>query len=746
MPVPTRLERASILIDGEPRAVLAGEVHYFRLSRAAWADRVRAAAEAGLNAVASYIPWIWHELPDGTIDVTGGTRPERDLGAFIDLCAEHGLWFIARPGPFQMAELKNEGLPYRLRREHPEIHPVGWDGRPAPTRTVDYLAPAFLAEAERWYDAVLPPIAARQREGGGPVIAVQLDNEVGMLDWVSNSPTLTDGAVRELAAWSGDARDPRGGAVDTDRELVVHHELGRFSRDRFARYLRTLEGWARERGVTAPLLVNVHGSGGGRGLTYPIGVSQLAPAYRGREGITGGTDMYLGELTVTNAADLYLGNAFTASVHGADQPLAALEFDAGDGDYGEDLDALTSPEATVLKTLLDVAQGARIVNYYLFAGGINPPLEEPAGDGDDRIGFTGERHGFAAPIGPEGERSPALAGVAEAAATVREHEALFAAGAQLTDDLVLGFVADHYLTEYAHPRAARRGEQVRERERHRGFGARQTLARALVHGGWSFRALDLQAAAGSDPEWSAGAPADHREGRDRELIVLATGRELGRGVQEFLARHVTTGGRLLLAGELPGVEADGTPCTVLADALGVTSAGRVAERVDADGEYHPSVRAVGPLAEHGSREVRVGGAQLFAGDGEVLLREAGSGSPAALRVPLDGGGVAVLLGADYPVHAGFWRALLAQAGARPRLELGSERPGIVAVPVAVGGGAGGGEAALVAINVAPHPIAFSPVFDGAALTAEPIVLPARGHRILPLPTPLDRTDRMETAR
>ncbi|SEA44826.1 beta-galactosidase [Leifsonia sp. 21MFCrub1.1] len=728
MSIPTRLERARIVIDGEPRMVLAGEIHYFRLARADWEDRIRAAVDAGLNAVASYIPWIWHELPDGTIDVTGESRPERDLGAFIDLCAEHGLWFIARPGPFQMAELKNEGLPHRLRREHPEIHPVGWDGAPASTRTVDYLAPAFLAEAERWYDAVLAPLAERQREHGGPVIAVQLDNEVGMLDWVSNTPTLTDQAVREFSAASGIALDPRGGAAGTDDELALHAALGRFTRTRFARYLQTLEAWARDRGITAPLLVNIHGTGGGRGLTYPIGVSQLAPAYRGRAGLTGGTDMYLGELTVENVADLYLGNAITASVHGADQPLTALEFDAGDGDYGEDLAALTSPEATVLKTLLDAAQGVRGINYYLFAGGINPLLDAPVGDGDDRIGFTGERHGFAAPIGPEGERSPSLDGVAQATAAVREHERLFAVGTQVTDDLVLGFVADHYLTEYAHPAARRRQQQVRDLERHRGFGARQTLVRALVLGGWSFGALDLQAAAGTDPAWSAGMPGDDRDGRDRELIVLATGAELGRGVQEFLARHVRTGGRLLLVGDLPAHDADGTPCTTLADALGVTSAGHTQERVDADSEYHPTVRAVGPLADHGVREVRVGGAQLFAGAGEELLRERGTGRPAAVRVTLDGGGVAVLLGADYPVHAGFWRDLLALAGARPRLELNGDRPGVVAVPVAADG-----EAAIVAINVAPYPVTVAPAFDGAPLPAEPVLLPPRGHRILPLP-------------
>lgn len=742
MSIPTRLERARILIDGEPRMVLAGEIHYFRLGREDWEDRIRAAVDSGLNAVASYIPWIWHELPDGTIDVTGETRPERDLGAFIDLCAEHGLWFIARPGPFQMAELKNEGLPHRLRREHPEIHPVGWDGAPAPTRTVDYLAPAFLSEAERWYDAVLPPLAERQREHGGPVIAVQLDNEVGMLDWVSNTPTLTDQAVREFAAATGVEVDPRGGAAGTDDELALHAALGRFTRTRFARYLQTLERWARERGITAPLLVNIHGTGGGRGLTYPIGVSQLAPAYRGRAGVTGGTDMYLGELTVGNVADLYLGNAFTASVQGEDQPLTALEFDAGDGDYGEDLAALTSPEATVLKTLLDAAQGVRGINYYLFAGGINPLLDAPVGDGDDRIGFTGERHGFAAPIGPEGERSPALEGVAEAAAAVRAHERLFAEGAQLTDDVVLGFVADHYLTEYAHPAAHRRSKQVYDLERHRGFGARQTLARALVLGGWSFGALDLQTAAGGDSEWSAGAAADDRDGRDREVIVLATGEELGRGVQEFLVRHVRTGGRLLLVGDLPARDIDGRPCTALADALGVTSAGRVEERVDADSEYHPTVRAVGPLAEHGDREVRVGGAQLFAGAGEELLRERASGLPAAVRIALDGGGVAVLLGADYPVHAGFWRDLLALAGARPRLELNADRPGVVAVPVATEG-----EAALVAINVAPYPVTFAPEFDGTPLPDGPVLLASRGHRILPLPVQrltVPTTDRTET--
>ena len=60
------------------------------------------------------------------------------------------------------------------------------------------------------------------------------------------------------------------------------------------------------------------------------------------------------------------------------------------------------PSTADLKTRLCLAQGNRLINYYLFAGGINPPLDEPVGDGNDRISFTGERHGTAAPVGPGG--------------------------------------------------------------------------------------------------------------------------------------------------------------------------------------------------------------------------------------------------------------------------------------------------------------------------------------------------------
>ena len=69
------LRDKQIVVDGEPRLVMAGEVHYFRVAREEWEQRLDLVVEAGCTAVASYIPWLFHELPDGTIDVTGATRP-----------------------------------------------------------------------------------------------------------------------------------------------------------------------------------------------------------------------------------------------------------------------------------------------------------------------------------------------------------------------------------------------------------------------------------------------------------------------------------------------------------------------------------------------------------------------------------------------------------------------------------------------------------------------------------------------
>src|SRR4051794_3900384 len=272
------IKEKQILIDGKPQLLIGGEVHYFRLKRDEWQDRIDKLKGAGCNMVASYIPWLCHEFVEGEVDLEGRTRPELDLGAFIDLCRDNGLHFLARPGPFIMAEMKNEGLPYWGYTKHPEIMPVGWDGKPAPTRTVDYMAPGFLAEARHWYSEVMKVIMPRLHPNGGNIIAVQLDNEVGMLAWITNSPDLTDNLLDSFADWLTEQYDEatlrrryptfeRSNAGTFARSVQSPEEtysaelmrdLGHFMRDRFARYVAALRGYAEEFGVKdVPFVINI---------------------------------------------------------------------------------------------------------------------------------------------------------------------------------------------------------------------------------------------------------------------------------------------------------------------------------------------------------------------------------------------------------------------------------------------------------------------------------------------------------
>ena len=672
------VSKRRLLVDGRPRIVLAGEVHYFRVPRAEWEQRIELAVEIGCDTVASYIPWLFHELPDGTIDVSGTSVPERDVGAFIDLCAVHGLSFLARPGPFVMAELKNEGLPYRLYASHPEIVPSGWDGVRAPTATVDYLAPAYLAECDRWYGAVMPILASRLATRGGPVTAVQLDNEVGMLAWVSNSPDLTPQAVGELREWirehRADARsaypmidasdEAWAAAVRTPDEQwagALRIDLSRFMRSRFATYVEHLRARAEALGVTGvPFCINIHGTAGGSGEPFGIGISQLVDTFAGVSGMLSGSDHYVGNLTLDTYTDLYVMNAQQAAVHDADQPVTSLEFEAGTGDYGGGFDLQFEPSTIDLKTRLHVSQGVRLINYYLLAGGINPPLDVAVHDGNDRIGFTGERHGTAAPIGPEGQRGDTFEATQNAVRAIRAAEPWLAAADQELDNLSLGLILDAYATEYTHPDSAAMLDATSDLRLHRGAGERRALARSALMLGYRFDATHLE----------RSSVRDGTDGRPACLLV-ATARHMDAAVQQRLVDHVESGGCLVALGPVPEVDLSGAACRVLADALGL-----IPGPVLNDGPHrYPSVVAHGWAAPF--PETRVGWLQSLEGSaGEVVLSDTG-GTACGVEVPYGSGRAIVLAAALLTSPLLFGRAL-DRLGVRRGLELTASKPGVFA--------------------------------------------------------------------
>lgn len=70
--------------------LLSGEVHYWRLDPERWLQVLRRVREMGLNVIATYACWDFHELEPGKFDFTGRTDPHRNLVSFLELLRSEG--------------------------------------------------------------------------------------------------------------------------------------------------------------------------------------------------------------------------------------------------------------------------------------------------------------------------------------------------------------------------------------------------------------------------------------------------------------------------------------------------------------------------------------------------------------------------------------------------------------------------------------------------------------------------------
>ncbi|WP_281179662.1 glycoside hydrolase family 35 protein [Streptomyces violens] len=154
-----RVGQREFVLDGRPMRLLSGALHYFRVHEGHWDHRLAMLRAMGLNCVETYVPWNLHEPRPGEF------RDLDALGRFLDAVRRAGLLAIVRPGPYICAEWENGGLPHWL---------TGPLGRRVRTRDEEYLR-----AVDAWFAALLPQIAERQCDRGGPVIMVQVENEYG---------------------------------------------------------------------------------------------------------------------------------------------------------------------------------------------------------------------------------------------------------------------------------------------------------------------------------------------------------------------------------------------------------------------------------------------------------------------------------------------------------------------------------------------------------------------------------------
>lgn len=160
-PVTFKVQGERFLLDGKPFLVRSGEMHYPRVPREYWRDRMKKMRAMGLNTLCTYVFWNLHEPRPGHFDFSGNL----DLAAYLRTAQEEGLRVILRPGPYICTEWEFGGLPAWLLKE-PDMK----------VRTAD---PRFLAAAAGYLKRVGQEVDPLQADRGGPILMVQVENEYG---------------------------------------------------------------------------------------------------------------------------------------------------------------------------------------------------------------------------------------------------------------------------------------------------------------------------------------------------------------------------------------------------------------------------------------------------------------------------------------------------------------------------------------------------------------------------------------
>ncbi|WP_328518393.1 galactose-1-phosphate uridylyltransferase [Actinoplanes oblitus] len=144
-----------LIKNGSPVVPVSGELHYSRVPRHRWAERLRQMKAGGVTVVASYLFWLHHSPAPGEYRFDGNL----DVAAFVDLAAETGLDVVLRIGPWVHAESRNGGFPDWVQRA------------PVRHRTDD---PAYLSLVEEWFAAIGAQLSGHLDR----VLGIQLENEL----------------------------------------------------------------------------------------------------------------------------------------------------------------------------------------------------------------------------------------------------------------------------------------------------------------------------------------------------------------------------------------------------------------------------------------------------------------------------------------------------------------------------------------------------------------------------------------
>lgn len=544
-------DASSVMINGERKFLISGEIPYFRVPKSDWADRLDAFIKAGGNCVATYVPWLIHEPDEGRIIFDD--CDERALTDFMEVVKRKGLALILRPGPYVYSELINSGLPTWLVRNYPELHAKTVDGEDFREESCSYIHPMFIRFTKRWYSAFSKVAEPYLAKNGGPVVMIQLDNEVvGVHEWwgsIDYNPVAM-GFGKEDGRYTLYLKNKYGdisalnSAYETNYESFIEVtpktdvECGigtaRKVKDYFefycstvVEYLVTLKKILIENGIDTVFCHNAYG---------PNAISQIKGVREALgKGFLLGVDNYY-SLNISWQQNNPTPQYFTRVLFAVDQlkalgyPPAVLEMPGGSP---SDVPPILKEDLYTCY-MANLAAGMRAVNYYIFAGGKNV----------EGTGFMSDIYDYNTFISPSGEVRHTYQALKQFNSVLNENEWL--CETERFASVGVGFEwrslqCDRYAAK-AGAFNTLRAQNVTDR----------CVIFSLLSGKYS----------------GAYTPLEKELDVNKPLIICGTD-DMSKAVQENVVEFLKNGGKLLLLTTFPKTDEEYNPCTVLRDAVGI---------------------------------------------------------------------------------------------------------------------------------------------------------------------------------
>uniref|UniRef100_G1P0Y5 Beta-galactosidase n=1 Tax=Myotis lucifugus TaxID=59463 RepID=G1P0Y5_MYOLU len=182
--------------------IFGGSVHYFRVPRAYWRDRLLKMKACGLNTLTTYVPWNLHEPQRGTFDFSGNL----DLEAFSQPASRLLFWVTLEAASILQSQPNAFGFTSSwLLRDSGMMLRTTYKG--------------FTEAVDLYFDHLMSRVVPLQYKHGGPIIAVQVENEYGSynkdpayLPYVKKA--LEDRGIVELLLTSDNKDGLSNGVID----------------------------------------------------------------------------------------------------------------------------------------------------------------------------------------------------------------------------------------------------------------------------------------------------------------------------------------------------------------------------------------------------------------------------------------------------------------------------------------------------------------------------------------------------